>query len=192
MPRYVEEICVRRVRYSTDLPVHEVLRRLDVAVNRSKGEGRMTSVIRSAKSPKELELRLKEVTGSNFGFVGISPFPFNAVALTFAISFFLEAQHSNWLRMYLESDDIPELRVYTIGNPLIAQGMIRHDPLAGMYVPLRLMIMGKTADSSRGTIVVYDLPSSQIAGNDRGPLRRAAEGLDRMLEELVEKVTGVA
>ncbi|KAI0034363.1 hypothetical protein K488DRAFT_45618 [Vararia minispora EC-137] len=173
MSKSVEEISVRRVRYSTDLPVHEVLRRLDAAVNRKKGEGRITNIIRSSRTPRELELRLKEVTGENFGF-------------------FLETQHSNWLRMYLESSNIPELRVYTIGNPLIAQGIMRHEPLAGMYVPLRLMIMGKSADPNRGTIVVYDLPSSLIAGHDRGALRHAAEGLDRMLEELAQKITGAA
>jgi uncharacterized protein (DUF302 family) len=94
--------------------------------------------------------------------------------------------------MYLGSNDIPELRVYTLGNPLIAQKMMRHELLAGLYVPLRLMVMGKSADSSRGTVVVYDLPSSMIAVGDRGPLRIAAEALDRMLEDLVRKITGVA
>lgn len=173
MSKHIEEFNVRRIRYTTDLPVAEVLKRLDAAVNRSRGEGRIVSIIRAARTPQELELRLKEASGENFGF-------------------FLETPHSSWMRMYLGRNDIPEMRVYTIGNPLIAQTMMRHEPLTGLYVPLRLMVMGKTADSSRGTVVVYDVPSSMIAPNDRGALRRAAEVLDRMLEELVQKVTGVA
>ncbi|KAI0311782.1 hypothetical protein OF83DRAFT_1068250 [Amylostereum chailletii] len=173
MSKQIEDFAVRRVRYNTDLPVQEVLRRLDALLNRNKSEGRITSAIRAAKSPRELESRLKEVTGEHFGF-------------------FLETKHSNWLRMYLERDDIPDARVYTLGNPLVAATMMRHDLLAGLYVPLRLMIMGKTAEGGRGTRVVYDLPSSMIAGGDRGELRRAAEELDRMLEELVQKITGVA
>ena len=59
-------------------------------------------------------------------------------------------------------------------HPLIAQTMLRHEPLTGLYVPLRLMVMGKTADPSRGTVVVYDVPSSMIAPHDPGALRRAA------------------
>jgi hypothetical protein len=69
MSKHIEDFTVRRVRYTTDLPVPEVIRRLDAAVNRSKGEGRITSVIRGSRTPRELELRLKEVTGEHFGFV---------------------------------------------------------------------------------------------------------------------------
>lgn len=36
------------------------------------------------------------------------------------------------MRMYLSKADILEMRVYTIGNPLVAQTMMRHKPLTGM------------------------------------------------------------
>ena len=93
--------------------------------------------------------------------------------------------------MYLGSDDVPEMHVYTIGNPILAQSMLKHRPLSGLYVPLRLMVMGRCADSNLGTIVVYDQPSSLIATGDQGELRDAAEVLDRKLEILVQEVTSV-
>ena len=41
--------------------------------------------------------------------------------------FFFEFNHSNWLKMYLGSDDVPEMHVYTIGNPILAQSMLNID-----------------------------------------------------------------
>ncbi|KZV75367.1 TT1751-like protein [Peniophora sp. CONT] len=172
MSKTIEDFTVQRVQYTTDLPVYEVLKRMDAAVNRDS-EKNIVRSIRAARTPKELELRVKEVAGDNFGF-------------------FFEFNHSNWLKMYLGSDDVPEMHVYTIGNPILAQTMLKHRPLSGLYVPLRLMIMGKYADGNLGTIVIYDLPSSMIATDDRGELREAAEVLDRKLEALVQEVTSAA
>lgn len=67
MSKSVEHLTVRRVRYTTDIPVYEVLRRLDVAVNRNS-ESNIVRSIRSARTPKELELRMREVAGDDFGY----------------------------------------------------------------------------------------------------------------------------
>lgn len=94
--------------------------------------------------------------------------------------------------MYLGSEDVPEMHVYTIGNPILAQSILKHRPISGLYVPLRLMVMGRYTDSNLGTILVYDLPSSMIATDDRGELRAAAEVLDRKLDELVREVSSAS
>ncbi|VDB89977.1 unnamed protein product [Peniophora sp. CBMAI 1063] len=169
MSKSIETFAAQRVSYTTDLPVYEVLKRLDAAVNRDS-EKNIVRSIRSARTPKELELRVREVAGDDFGF-------------------FFEFNHSNWLKMYLGSDDVPEMHVYTIGNPILAQSMLKHRPASGLYVPLRLMVMGRYADSNRGTVVVYDLPSSMIATDGEGELRDAAVVLDHKLEALVQEVT---
>ncbi|TFK52915.1 hypothetical protein OE88DRAFT_1656601 [Heliocybe sulcata] len=101
--------------------------------------------------------------------------------------FFGQIRHDGWLNAYFGEAAYPHVSVYTLGNPLIAQTMIQHDVIAGYYVPPKVFVVG-TADG-RGTRVVYDLPSSLIAAGREGELRRAAEGLDKKLEKLVEKIT---
>jgi uncharacterized protein (DUF302 family) len=104
--------------------------------------------------------------------------------------FFSDLPHSDWYKKYTGQDDVPRMHVYTIGNPLIAQTLLKHDLLAGLYVPPRIAIIAKGVESSAGTDVVYDLPSALITAGDSGEaLRLAAEGLDRKLESLVREVT---
>jgi hypothetical protein len=50
------------------------------------------------------------------------------------------------------------------------------------------VLFTETADGA-GTEVVYNLPSSVMALDDNEVLRVAAEGLDRKLEGLVERIT---
>jgi uncharacterized protein (DUF302 family) len=102
--------------------------------------------------------------------------------------FFGEIAHSTWLRKYLGREDVPEMRLYTLGNPLIAQTMMRHDVLAGLYVPPRVAVVA----DGEGTLVVFDLPSALIAVGDCKPaLKEAVQELDRKLEALVREVTGL-
>ena len=66
MPKIIENVAIQRVQYTTDLPVYEVLKRLDAAVNRD-AEKNIVRSIRAARTPKDLELRVKEVAGDDFG-----------------------------------------------------------------------------------------------------------------------------
>ena len=68
------------------------------------------------------------------------------------------------------------LRMYTIGNPLIARTMLEHDIAAGLNVPVRLMIYEDPA--TRTTRVTYDLPSSLMSGlkNEKVKCRREKAG----------------
>ncbi|KAJ6475676.1 hypothetical protein DFH09DRAFT_1176918 [Mycena vulgaris] len=79
--------------------------------------------------------------------------------------------------------------VYVIGNPLTARGILQHNIRGANNVPFRVLIT-EGADGA-GTEIVYNLPSSLIVLEDNEPLRAAAEGLDRNLEAMVERITAV-
>lgn len=100
--------------------------------------------------------------------------------------------HHQWFRLYLDNPDIADAHLYTIGNPLIAQTMLKHDLIAGLYVPLRLLVLGNPGES--GSKVIYDLPSSLIiaehaGGENAEELKKAAEVLDAKLDRLVTDAT---
>lgn len=103
----------------------------------------------------------------------------------------MDMRHHPWLNTYHNTTDKPATIVYTIGNPLIAQGILRHDLRAGLHIPPRILVLEK-ADRT-GTSVIYQLPSSVMVlpDNDNQELREAAEGLDRKFEALARKITGM-
>jgi hypothetical protein len=76
---------------------------------------------------------------------------------------------------------------YTVGKPLVAVEMTRHDLGAGLYAPLRVLISETEAGGSR---LEYDLPSSLFGrfGDDR--ITRVARTLDRKLEALSVRACG--
>jgi uncharacterized protein (DUF302 family) len=76
---------------------------------------------------------------------------------------------------------------YTVGNPLVAIEMTRHDLGAGLYAPLRVLISETEAGGSR---LEYDLPSSLFGrlGDDR--IIPVARMLDRKLEEISARACG--
>lgn len=76
--------------------------------------------------------------------------------------------------------------IYTIGNPLVAQGILLYDVRAGYNIPPRLMILEK-ADGI-GTNVIYHLPSSVMVLTDDPRLKAAAEDLDAKLEKMITEV----
>jgi uncharacterized protein (DUF302 family) len=78
--------------------------------------------------------------------------------------------------------------MYTIGNSLIAQTMLKHDIAAGLNVPVRLMIYEDAV--SRTTRLVYDLPSSLMSGLQNEKVAAAAKKLDAKLIALAIHATG--
>src|SRR6266446_10312535 len=98
---------------------------------------------------------------------------------------FLTVDHGAWLaRVGLNA----KARMYTIGNPLIAQTMLKHDIAAGLNVPVRLMIYEDAAN--RTTRLVYDLPSSLMIGLQNEMVAAAAKKLDAKLIALAIHATG--
>ena len=71
---------------------------------------------------------------------------------------------------------------YVLGNPLIAVQMPRHDPAAGLYAPLRLLVY---KDEEGRTRLEYDKPSSLFGQFHDDRVDAVAAMLDRKVEELV-------
>ena len=78
---------------------------------------------------------------------------------------------------------------WILGNPLIAITMMRHDITAGLFAPVELLLFEN--ESGDGSTVIYDLPSSPMAIERHPTLLEAAHELDRKLQTLVSRVTGV-
>lgn len=97
---------------------------------------------------------------------------------------FDEIDHGAWLQRY--GLGLKSLR-WLFGNPIIAVTMIRHDPTAGLFVPIELLF-NESPDG--GCAVTYVVPSSLIAIDDNAPLLAAAKRLDDKLEALMISALG--
>jgi len=99
---------------------------------------------------------------------------------------FLEIDHGDWLPVFGIQRKVVR---WILGNPLLAITMIRHDITAGLFVPVELLLFEN--ESGDGSTVIYDLPSSLMVIERNPALRDAARVLDRKLQTLVSRVTGV-
>ena len=99
---------------------------------------------------------------------------------------FLEIDHGDWLPVFGIQRKVVR---WILGNPLLAITMIRHDITAGLFVPVELLLFEN--ESGEGSTVMYDLPSSLMVIERNPALRDAARVLDRKLQTLVSRVTGV-
>jgi uncharacterized protein (DUF302 family) len=97
---------------------------------------------------------------------------------------FLTNDHGAWMsRVGVEA----KIRSYVIGNPLIAQTMITHDPAVGLNVPIRVMIYQTATGEAR---LAYDLPSSLMSRLHNDDVSAAALKLDAKLRALAVLATG--
>ncbi|KAJ7638760.1 hypothetical protein FB45DRAFT_1023525 [Roridomyces roridus] len=152
------------VTFRTTLPTSEVISRLDKELGKHTTPG-VSGLQQSTSSKENFEAYLNSAAGPS-GFL-----------------YFNEFNHGAWMQLFSSPS---KGVVYVIGNPLIAETMLRHDMQAGLNIPPRLMILEKK--DGQGTEVVYHLPSSVIALGDDQSLRDAAEALDRKIEQLVERI----
>lgn len=98
-----------------------------------------------------------------------------------------------FMKWFNDGKPVRVMRRYTLGNPLIAQTMLKHDPLAGLHVPVDLMILGGPEGKmdEGAASIVYELPSSLMnIPRSNTELRKAATALDSKLEAMVRGVTG--
>jgi uncharacterized protein (DUF302 family) len=97
---------------------------------------------------------------------------------------FLTNDHGDWLsRVGVQA----RIRSYIIGNPLIAQTMIAHDPGVGLNVPIRVLIYQTASGEAR---LAYDLPSSLMSRLHNDDVSAAALKLDAKLRALAVLATG--
>jgi uncharacterized protein (DUF302 family) len=77
---------------------------------------------------------------------------------------------------------------YVFGNALIAVEMTKHDPRAGLYVPLRLFVQ---QIGERRVLITYELPSATMAQFVSPAIDAVARTLDakaqRLLDETVKR-----
>jgi uncharacterized protein (DUF302 family) len=99
---------------------------------------------------------------------------------------FLTNDHGGWMsRIGVKA----RIRSYIIGNPLIAQTMITHDPGVGLNVPIRVLIYQTASGEVR---LAYDLPSSLMSRLNNDEVTAAAIKLDAKLRSLAVLATGAA
>lgn len=147
-------------------PFEEVVSAFESAVGSVEETG-FSALLASTKGAEEFEAGVQSRVGSS-GFMR-----------------FLTVDHGAWLtRIGLNA----RARMYTIGNPLIAQTMLEHDIAAGLNVPVRLMIYEEPA--TRTTRIAYDLPSSLMSGLQNEKVASAAKRLDAKLIALAIQATG--
>lgn len=99
---------------------------------------------------------------------------------------FFAMDYGHWLPLFGIQRKVMR---WILGNPLLAITMIRHDITASLFAPVELLLVEN--ESGEGSTVIYDLPSSLMVIEPNPALLAAARVLDRKLEAVVSRVTGV-
>ncbi|XP_006460052.1 hypothetical protein AGABI2DRAFT_68010 [Agaricus bisporus var. bisporus H97] len=168
----ITDLNAKLVTFNTPLSFTQVISRLDEAVNK-QGSANILAEMRNAKTRAEIDQVVESITG-----------------LTNDFLYFVDMRHNRWLDIY-HATTTPQVSIYTIGNPLFAQAILKHDLRAALHIPPRLLVLEKS--EGQGTQVMYQLPSSVMVlpGNDDAELKEKVEVLDRKLEALVARITEI-
>ena len=163
----IDEFKVQHCEYVSTRSFEDIIAAFEAAVG-SVEDGGLGETVAFASGKADFENRIHAKEGES-GFMR-----------------FLTTDHGAWLKiMGLKA----KAKMYTIGNPLIAETMIKHDLAAGLHVPVRLMIY---EDASGRTRLAYDLPSSLMSRLRNEKITDAAQKLDAKLAALAEQVTGAS
>src|SRR5258708_17515246 len=130
----LQEVQVRHFEYETTRSFEDVIGTFERLVGTVEGIG-WESAQNASKSVAEFESKVKENIGPS-GFMR-----------------FLTIDHGSWLSLLGQP---AEMRMYTIGNPLIAITMLRHNIAAGLNVPVPLVIY--LDEAARATRPASDYP----------------------------------
>ncbi|TFK75963.1 hypothetical protein BDN72DRAFT_831397 [Pluteus cervinus] len=158
------------VTVETSVSVDEVISRLETQTNKT-GSQSLLPKVRTATTREEIENIVKTITGDR------------------DFLYFTQYDHGSWMNIYNSNVNGPKAIVFVIGNPLIAQGIMRHDLRSALNIPPRLLILEK--DDHSGSKVVYHLPSSVMALSNGSELKAATLDLDDRLRRLVAHITAV-
>jgi uncharacterized protein (DUF302 family) len=144
----------------------DVVAALEAAVGSVENEA-FADEVSEARGPSDFEARMHKYESTS-GFMR-----------------FHTIDHGTWLAALGSSG---KARMYTIGNPLIARTMIKHDLGVGLNVPVRIAVYEEP--SSGKVRVAYNLPSSLMSALENNDVSEAAQALDAKLIALAEKVSG--
>jgi len=161
----IDEFTVRHYEHVSTKSFDEVVAAFEAAVGSIEKQG-FQAEVDTTQGTSDFEALMRSHEGSS-GFMR-----------------FMTTDHGGWLaRIGLHF----KAKMYTIGNPLIARTMIRHDVGAGLNVPIRLMIYEDTEGKAH---LGYDLPSSLMSRLRNEEVTVAARKLDEKLIALAELATG--
>ncbi|KAF8913845.1 hypothetical protein CPB84DRAFT_15886 [Gymnopilus junonius] len=170
MTKTVITFMAKLVNFDTTLPFAKVISRLDVEINKA-GSTKILGDLRAVRNQEEfMSVVKKTTTGQDF-------------------LYFWEVPH-NVLLKFADGKDKPGIVVYTFGNPLFAQAILKDNPFAAYNIPPRLLILEKPD----GATVSYHLPSSVMGvpnGENNAVLQAELDALDQKVERLAMKVTAV-
>lgn len=159
---------VEYVEYVSDMPFESVIDTFELATG-SVEEGGFRKLAAHAQGLDDFERLVHEQERSS-GFMR-----------------FLTVDHGAWMRDF--EGGRRRSKMYTIGNPLIARTMLRHEMAAGLNLPVRVHIF---EDAQKKVHVGYLLPSSLMQVYENAEVMKACAVLDEKLDRLAKAVTGVA
>jgi uncharacterized protein (DUF302 family) len=162
----IEHITVDHVTFVSDRSFKDVVHAFEEQVGTLEEIG-WPAIPAASRDQGDFERRVREVLGPS-GFTR-----------------FLTIDHGEWVS---KQGRPSRFLMYTIGNPLIAITMMRHDIEAGLDVPVRLAIYEHFDGKTR---FVFNKPSSLMSGLRNVAVQDAARKLDAKLMALGEAVTGV-
>jgi hypothetical protein len=145
-----------------------VIQAFESAVGSVEEKG-FSDIVKSARSPEEFERLVQSHEGGS-GFMR-----------------FLTIDHGSWTKKF-EGGGLRGI-AYTIGNPLIARTMLRHELAAGLNVPVRVYIYESKDGKTR---LAYHEPSSLMSVYGNEEVTEACKALDAKLATLAAQVTGSA
>jgi uncharacterized protein (DUF302 family) len=156
---------VEHIEYVASRPFEAVIAAFEAATGDISG-GRFEKELAASADVPDFERRIRTY-GADSGFMR-----------------FLMLDHGAWLALFGAP---AKSRLYTLGNPLIARTMMKHDLGVGLNVPVRVLIYETPAGEAR---LEYDLPSSLMGRLGNAEITAAAQKLDAKLAALAEQVTG--
>src|ERR1700754_3845098 len=161
----IEQITVDHVTIATKRSYDEVVSTFESLVGNAEENG-LSSIAESSTDNADFEKGVTVTLGSS------------------GLTRFITFDHGQWAAL---EGHPHKMRMYVIGNPLIAITMIRHDIGAGLDVPVRIAIY-ETAGSE--TRFVFNKPSTLMSCLKNPALHEAALKLDAKLLALAESSTG--
>ncbi|KAJ7579014.1 hypothetical protein C8J56DRAFT_1030450 [Mycena floridula] len=165
MHKTITPFQAKLVTIEYDLPFDVICARLDKETNK-EGTAGLPSTLKNAESKEHVVEGVNKLAeGRDF-------------------LHFFQINHS-WMKHF--HNKMPKTVVYTIGNPLIGESIMKHDIRAAYNIPPRLLVL-ESEDGDK-TSVIYHLPSSVIVLGDNSELKTAALALDAKLDELLTKVS---
>ncbi|KAF6762671.1 hypothetical protein DFP72DRAFT_1060922 [Ephemerocybe angulata] len=183
MPTKSISLCpgARIVSYGSKTPFSDIRASFEFHISKSKVQPKVLLSLNKASSAEDIARIVKGVTKSG------------------DFLFFAELPYHPWLQTLTANSEVPRFVSYIFGNPLIARHILEHEPAAGLFIPLRILIQehhstqGSPERNEERTVTTlsYHLPSSLlpvVTLDANAALKDALLDLDSKIEKLVLSV----